>query len=69
VVTERGSSEVLHKVNYKKLTTGENNNEFLLGTHNEERTVLLVAGEKGFLKSLQKVWFWAKKKLRNRRYN
>ena len=69
LVTEEGYSENLQNANKKKLTTWEKNNKFLLGTDNKGRTVWLVAGENGFLEVLQKVWFWAKEKVRNRLYN
>jgi hypothetical protein len=53
----------------RKLTTGEKNNKFLLGTENKGSTVWLLVAEKDYLEALQKVWYWAEKKLINRRHN
>jgi hypothetical protein len=50
----------------QKLTTGEKNNKFLLGTENKGSSVWFLAAEKGYLEALQKVWYWAEKKLINR---
>ena len=64
MVTEKGDFEIVQKVwdRAKKLTTGDKNNKFVLGTDNKGRTVWRMAAEEQIIDILGELWDKLKRK-------